>query len=100
MKTLTVSKTELLKALDVCIQKTSTSAYLIDGLSPAAFLSDDCGSWVNMYSGFSEWLKNEDKEDSEETYQEFIQDTQDFIKSNLLDEVEGVEETFKINYVD
>jgi hypothetical protein len=94
--TLTVSKTELLKALDVCIQKTSTSGYLIDGLSPVAFLSEDCGSWVNMYSGFSEWLKNEGKEDNEETYQEFLQGIQDFIKNNLLDEVQGVE----INYID
>lgn len=93
MTNLTVSKTELIKALDVCITNSSTSAYLIEGISPVQFISDDCGSWINMYSGFTNDSEASDVE-NDMKYNEYVNEVQDFIKSNLLDEVEGNQVTY------
>ena len=93
MENLMVSKTELIKALDVCIINCSTSAYLIEGISPIQFISDDCGSWINMYSDFT----NDSEASNEENdmkYNEYVNEIHDFIKSNLLDEVEGKQITY------
>lgn len=101
MTTLTVSKAELLKALDVCIVNCSTGAYLIEGLSPVEFLDESLGSWLNLYSGFDEYKKDQKKEslaeeEESDLYNEYLTEVRDFVKSNLLDEVNG----FQINYID
>lgn len=102
MENLTVSKTELLQALKTCIINSSLGAYLIEGHQVTEFIHEDAGSWINMYSGFDDWKKLENKEENEENandlYNEYLQETNNIILSDFL--INELENGTKVIYID